>query len=97
MFLGGLESIKTQLQQGSRVNFENDGTGDAIVQYLLTATRRWVTGIDNSDSDKFKIASSSDLNSDAHLTIQTDGNVGIGATGPLTDLDVRNNIGCLRS
>ena len=34
---------------------EQDGTGDATVQYLLTGVKRWVTGIDNSDSDKFVI------------------------------------------
>jgi hypothetical protein len=73
---------------GVGLTVENDGTGDAIVQYLLSATRRWVTGIDNSDSDKFKIASSSDLGSDAHLTIQTDGKVGIGTTSPSNPLTV---------
>ena len=70
---------------------ENDGTGDALVQYLLTATTRWVTGIDNSDSDKFKIASSIDLDTDAHLTITTGGNVGIGTNAPNGTVDVYRN------
>ena len=38
---------------GSGITVENDGTGDAIVQYLLTGAKRWVTGIDNSDNDNF--------------------------------------------
>ena len=52
------------------------------MQYLVPGVRRWVTGIDNSDSDSFKIASTADLNTDAALTIKTDGNVGIGTTSP---------------
>jgi len=34
---------------------EQDGTGDAVVQFLLTGTKRYIMGIDNSDSDAFKI------------------------------------------
>ena len=60
------------------LTIEQDGTGDAITQYLLTGIRRWVTGIDNSDSDKFKIAYSADLGSSTALTIDVSGNVGIG-------------------
>lgn len=44
------------------VTIEQDGaTGDAVLQYLLSGVRRWVTGIDNSDSDKYKIAPTTDL------------------------------------
>ncbi len=87
---GGLRVYQNTSSAGAGMGLtvENDGTGDAIVQYLLSATRRWVTGIDNSDSDKFKIASSADLDSDAHVTIQTDGNVGIGTTTPSSKFHV---------
>ncbi|MDR7130086.1 hypothetical protein J2X69_002433 [Algoriphagus sp. 4150] len=37
------------------LTIEQRGTGDAKVQYLLTNVQRWVTGIDNSDADKFII------------------------------------------
>ena len=64
------------------VTIENDGSGDAILQYLLTGVRRWVTGIDHSDSDKFKFASSGNLGSNEALSLDTDGNVA--ATGTIT-------------
>ncbi len=60
------------------VTIEQEGTGDAVAQFLLTGVQRWVMGVDNSDSDMFKIASSQDLNTDARLAIDTTGNVTIG-------------------
>ncbi len=59
---------------GSGITVENDGTGDAIVQYLLTGAKRWVTGIDNSDSDNFKISSSADLGTDTEFILDSSGN-----------------------
>ncbi|MCK5472179.1 hypothetical protein KAI54_03260 [Candidatus Gracilibacteria bacterium] len=52
---------------GATIN--NASTGDSLLQFLLDATQRWVVGVDNSDSDKFKIASTADLDSDAVLSI----------------------------
>ena len=71
---------------------EQDGTGDAICQFLLTGARRWIVGADNSDADKFKISSTADLNSNNHFTIDTSGNVGIGDTTPSYKLDVTGDI-----
>ena len=75
------------------LTIENSGDGDAICQYLITNVRRWVTGIDNSDSDKFKIASSADLNTDSRLTIDTNGNVGIRETSPGRALHIKTSGG----
>ena len=62
------------------LTIEQDGTGDAVVQYLLSGTKRWVTGIDNSDSNNFKIASSADLGTDNVLTLSTDGSATFAGT-----------------
>ncbi len=64
-------TTETGIQAG--LTIEQDGSGDAITQYLLTGGRRWVTGIDNSGSDAYKIASSLDLGSNAQLVLETDG------------------------
>jgi hypothetical protein len=45
------------------------GSGDAVLQYLLNSSTRWITGIDNSDSDKWKISVGSDLGTFNALSI----------------------------
>ncbi len=86
-------SENTANEDGSAgLTIEQIGSGDAIAQFLLPNVQRWVIGIDNSDDDKFKIASSQNLDSDARLTIQTDGKVGIGTTTPDTALEVSGGI-----
>ena len=72
----------TATDSSAGLTIEQAGTGDAILQFLETGTQRWVVGLDNSDSDKFKISSDGDLNSNARLTIDTSGKVGIGNTSP---------------
>ena len=39
----------------AQIKVENDGTGDAGIAFLLTGTRGYSMGIDNSDGDKFII------------------------------------------
>ncbi len=65
------DTTETGIQAG--LTIEQDGTGDAITQYLLSGGQRWVTGLDNSGGDAFKIASSLDLASNAQLVLETDG------------------------
>jgi len=74
---------------------EQDGTGDAVVQFLLTGGRRWVMGLDNSDGDKLKIGTAAgavDLSTDEVVTITTAGAVGIGVSGPTQELAVNGTI-----
>lgn len=74
------------------LTLEQDGTGDSVIQYLLTGIKRWVTGIDNSDGDKFKISHNTDLSTDNVATFTADNRVGIGTTSPSEKLDVSGNI-----
>jgi hypothetical protein len=63
------------------LTIEQDGTGDAMLQFLLTATTRWTMGIDNSLSgDPFVIAPSN-LSTGA-LWLNTAGQMSIGLPDP---------------
>lgn len=97
-FSDGVEIYENNSETGLGLGLTiaNAGTGDAILQFLLNAVQRWVVGIDNSDSDKFKIASSTDLNTDARLTIDTTGKVGIGTSDPSANLDIYTADGVTR-
>ena len=75
------------------VTIEQDGTGDAQLQFLLSSAYRWVQGIDNSDSDKFKIGRGNGWSIGEDITITTSGNVGIGTTSPATKLHVGSGSG----
>lgn len=73
---GGITSYRDSTSTNHMATLENDGTGDAILQWLLTATRAWIAGIDNSDNDSFKIgASNNGFASNVFLTITTGGNI----------------------
>ncbi len=78
----------TEVDTLTGVTIEQDGAGDAALSFLLTGTKRWKLGIDNSDSDKFKISDSTNLSSSNKLTIDTSGNVGIGTSSPAVSLDI---------
>lgn len=65
---------------------EQNGTGDSSIQYSITGLSNWITGIDNSDSDKFKISKSNALGTSDMLTIDSSGNVGIGTTSPISTI-----------
>ena len=75
--------------QSPGLTIEQDGTGDATINFLLSGTKRYLLGVDNSDSDKLKIFS--DDNGDftgSGITLDTAGNVGIGTTSPIRTLHV---------
>ncbi len=64
-------------------------TGNPLTQYIVAGGNNWVTGVDNGDSDKYKISFHiTDLGTNNFLTVQTDGNVGIGTTTPFNTLHV---------
>ena len=94
----GDTSITSQTTSGAiGLTLEQDGAGDTALNFLLTGTQRWIMGIDNSDSDKFKIQTAdTSLKSDADaannaikaMTITTAGNVGFGTNDPQSSLHV---------
>ena len=76
------------------LKIEQDGTGDAKLQFTLTGTKSWCMGIDNDDSDIFKICDGGTMGSTARMIIDGNGNVGIGTDpGSLDALYVKSGSG----
>ena len=65
----------------------NNTTGDPFIRFETNATT-YAIGIDNSDSDIFKIDNSSDPGGATRIAINSSGNVGIGSSSPTAKLDV---------
>jgi hypothetical protein len=78
----------TVLQLGAT----SGGTGDAVVQYNITGGgSTWIEGVDNSDTDKFKIQPTSSLGGvSTGLTITTGGLFGINNQSPGASIDMDN-------
>jgi microcystin-dependent protein len=71
----------------ARVNGAN--SGDPFISLDIAGVQGWSVGIDNSDSDKFKIASNwANVATNTRLTIETGGNVIIGTGNSTTRLTV---------
>ena len=54
--------------------------GDPKLTYTVSGVLNWCVGVDNSDSDKFKISGSDSPGTSDYLIIDTSGNVGIGTS-----------------
>jgi hypothetical protein len=88
-----LHIYKDNSDVNPQLKIEQDGTGDAGLVFLLSGVRNWSMGIDNSDSDKFKIAPQGDVADTTALTIDTSGNVGINEATPVKKLVIAGSSG----
>ena len=64
------------------VLIEGEGGADPYINFLANNAQHWSMGIDDSDSDKFKISEHSALGTNDYFTVDTSGNVGIGTSSP---------------
>lgn len=80
------DTADSQAQQ--LISVAGSTAGDAFTTYTVSGTQSWSIGIDNSDSDNFKISASSALGTTDWLTIATPGNAVFsgGALSVETDL-----------
>jgi hypothetical protein len=92
---GRYNQNNTSVGNATGIRLEQAGSGDVAISYLLTGVREWLMGVDNSDSDSFKISNitgSGDFNSTG-LCITTSGNVGIGTASPTELLHINKSSG----
>ena len=61
--------------------------GDSFILYG-TQTANWAAGVDQADSNKFRIEPSTTLGGTTGLTIDTSGNLGIGTTSPTAKVHI---------
>ena len=75
---------------GSKITMRTGaaGGGDPHLGFIINGVDEWCMGIDNSDSDKFKISDAGTLGSNDRLVIDTSGNVGIGTASPEAELEI---------
>lgn len=59
----------------TRTNITAPGVGDADILFQATTGSAWAVGVDNSDSDKFKISYATALGTNDYLQISTDGSL----------------------
>jgi hypothetical protein len=70
-----------------------DSAGDPHISYLITGGNNWSSGVDNSDSNKFKISQNAFPGTNDYFNITTTGNVGIGTDNPTSKLHVNGSLG----
>ena len=75
------------------VQIEGEGGADPYINFLTNNTQHWSMGVDDSDSDKFKLSEHSALGTNDYLTVDVTGKVGIGTSSPSAKLQVGSETG----
>jgi len=83
---------RNNAEVGGTLLIEQAGVGDASIDFLLSGTRNWAIGVDNSDNDVFRISSTAGLDSEPRITIRTDGNIVLNRNTSISNLE-QTNIG----
>lgn len=86
------ELLHVQAVGAAGIRIENDSAGtagDMTVKFAKNGTVGYILGVDDSDSDSFKIADSTSLESSTRVTIKS-GDVGIGESTPLGKFHVKS-------
>jgi hypothetical protein len=70
------------------VQIEGESGADPFINFLANNTQHWSLGIDDSDSDKFKLSEHSALGTNDYFVVDVTGNVGIGTSSPSAQLHI---------
>ena len=92
--IGTTNNLLTLFGTGSgnaTLQIEGEGGADPYINFLANNAQHWSLGVDDSDSDKFKLSKHSALGTNDYFVVNTGGNVGIGTASPISGfkLDVQ--------
>ena len=88
-----LDIYRNDASDAGTIQINQGGTGDASMDFQLKGVREYTLGIDNSDSDKFKLSSIAGLGNNDLVTVTTSGYVGINTSNPVNALEVLGKSG----
>jgi len=76
---------------------DDASTKDVFIEFFLGGAEKAQIGVDNGDSDKLKFSTGANGFTDARMTIDSTGYVGIGTDSPSASLDINSDIFRLRT
>ncbi len=94
-------TLKARLENGNtstgnakfEIQVPNASSGDPYMTFTTGGAQNWMIGIDNSDSDKFKISNTDNPSGGwERIVINTVGNIGIRQNNPIRTLDVNGEV-----